>query len=159
MTPADRPLCRGGDRYGHHDLSRRHRHQSGLALPAISDSFDAFEILGLDRTEGGQVSGGLAPRLNLMTNLSPSSHLQSIFDCRLCERSRRPGPSWSNKSPSPLWRGGRSRGWVWCARSPAPRPPRSSGTFLSAGSCQGSWTSVLTDLTPMPSLFCFSTQV
>ena len=54
-TAADWPLCRGGDRYGHHDLSRRHRHQSGLALPAISDSFDAFEILGLDRTEGGQV--------------------------------------------------------------------------------------------------------
>ena len=49
------PNCRGGDRYGH-DLSRRHRHQSGLALPAISDSFDAFELLGLDRTETGQVS-------------------------------------------------------------------------------------------------------
>jgi len=47
------PNCRGGDRYGH-DLSRRHRHQSGLALPAISDSFDAFELLGLDRTETGQ---------------------------------------------------------------------------------------------------------
>ena len=36
-------------------MSRRHRHQSGLALPAISDSFDAFELLGLDRNEAGQV--------------------------------------------------------------------------------------------------------
>ena len=26
-----------------------------MALPAISDSFDAFELLGLDRTEVGQV--------------------------------------------------------------------------------------------------------
>ena len=51
------PHFRGGDRHGH-DLSRRHRHQSGLALPAISDSFDAFELLGLDRTltETRQVS-------------------------------------------------------------------------------------------------------
>ena len=46
---------RGGDRHGHHDISRRHRHTSGMALPAISDSFDAFELLGLDRTEVGQV--------------------------------------------------------------------------------------------------------
>jgi len=45
---------RGGDRHGHHDISRRHRHTSGMALPAISDSFDAFELLGLDRTEVGQ---------------------------------------------------------------------------------------------------------
>jgi len=43
-----------GDRHGHHELTRRHRHQSGMALPAISDSFDAFELLGLDRTEAAQ---------------------------------------------------------------------------------------------------------
>ena len=46
--------CRG-DKYGHLDLARRHRHQSGLALPAISDSFDAFELLGLDKNDVGQV--------------------------------------------------------------------------------------------------------
>ena len=46
-------MFRGGDR---HELSRRNRHTSGMALPAISDSFDAFDLLGLDRTEAGQVS-------------------------------------------------------------------------------------------------------
>ena len=46
--------CRGGDRHCH-DLTRRNRHQSGMALPAISDSFDAFELLGLDRNEASQV--------------------------------------------------------------------------------------------------------
>jgi len=43
-----------GDRHGHHELTRRNRHHSGMALPAISDSFDAFELLGLDRSEAAQ---------------------------------------------------------------------------------------------------------
>merc|ERR1719220_1976310 len=48
---ASRVSVRGADKY---ELSRRNRHTSGMALPAISDSFDAFDLLGLDRTESGQ---------------------------------------------------------------------------------------------------------
>jgi len=43
---------RGGERLLE---NRRHRHTSGTRpLPAINDSFDAFELLGLERTELGQ---------------------------------------------------------------------------------------------------------
>merc|ERR1719220_3085706 len=50
---ASRVSVRGADKY---ELSRRNRHTSGMALPAISDSFDAFDLLGLDRNEHGQYS-------------------------------------------------------------------------------------------------------
>ena len=79
-------LFRGAER---HELSRRNRHTSGMALPAISDSFDAFDLLGLDRNEHGQVRGCYLDFHNYNAKLIPCMLLSLLM----------PNVNWQNRSP------------------------------------------------------------
>lgn len=63
-----------------HDVGKRLRHPSGgRPLPAITDTFDPFEMLGLDRTEAGQVG------VSLEDCLCQIDYLKII--CRLYQKS------------------------------------------------------------------------
>ena len=54
LNPSDAYFFHRGDYRHHHEEKKKLRNHSGT-LPAINDGFDPFELLGLERSEDGQV--------------------------------------------------------------------------------------------------------